>query len=266
MDWVKVLICVLVRMQQGEGFIQALLTCLQPVVPPPCPPEPPPTPPGPDGMIDPVRATVKYSAGGVGCTATVLAERPNANSYWVLTAAHCVRGTPGTGIVMTKDGKQYTWRAVRTDQAADLALLVIDTNDKMWAANIAPAIPLSGTKVWHKGYGVDKPDNREDGQVIGGVDRNGQIPMRLSVSPGDSGSGIFRDDNGELVSVVCCAGGGVTYGGSVIAIHRLLEKSSTYDSVSPSSIAPYVCREGKCHEDGVNAITSDTLPFAPGHS
>ena len=43
--------------------------------------------------------------------------------------------------------------------------------------------------------------------MTAGPDSNGQLQFRLSVSSGDSGSGIFRADTGEVVGVVCCTSG-----------------------------------------------------------
>jgi hypothetical protein len=74
-------------------------------------------------------------------------------------------------------------------------------------ALIAAKNPEPGTAVWHMGYGVDKPGNREDGTVAEPENAQGQLRMILSVSSGDSGGGIFRADTNELVSVVCCTSG-----------------------------------------------------------
>src|SRR5262249_36997558 len=74
-------------------------------------------------------------------------------------------------------------------------------------ALLARTDPAPGTAVWHNGYGVDKPGNREDGVVTAAPNADGQLQFRLSVSSGDSGSGIFRADTGELVGVVCCTTG-----------------------------------------------------------
>jgi hypothetical protein len=76
--------------------------------------------------------------------------------------------------------------------------------DDLPVANLAAKNPPVGTEIWHMGYGIDKPGNREDGRVTGTETRDGQLPMELSVSSGDSGGGIFRADTNELIAVVCC--------------------------------------------------------------
>jgi hypothetical protein len=82
-----------------------------------------------------------------------------------------------------------------------------ETPESVPFALLADGNPPIGTKVWHAGYGIDKPGNREDGEVTGNEDANGQLRMSLSVSSGDSGGGIFRSDTNELVSCVCCTSG-----------------------------------------------------------
>ena len=256
----RLILCIGGRIFAGQDPISAIFACLA-ALPPPTPPTPPtpapptpapptsPFPPSPGGT-DPVRATARYRANGVGCTATILADRPSASQHWILCAAHCVRGTSGRGTITLKDGQVIPWRLVRTDAAGDLALLVCDHPGPLPTARIAREEPAVGTAVWHMGYGIDRPGNREDGNVLRRADRNGQIAMRLSVSSGDSGSGIFRADDGAIISVVCCAGGGITYGGGVNAIHRLLTVALADEAPQGSDLAPYVaCPKWHEHSD-----------------
>lgn len=197
--------------------------CPPPVVAPPIPgsPQLPAPVPQPQPQADPVAATVRIHVGNRYCTATVLADRPGPGVYYLLSANHCVRGA-SEGIVELRDGSKATFKVLRTNAAADLALSTFHAPDGLLGAVIADSEPQTGTPVWHQGYGVDRPGNREEGTVIGQPGIGGQLSLRLSVSSGDSGSGIFRADNGHLVSVVCCTGGGRTYGGSVTAIRKLM--------------------------------------------
>lgn len=83
--------------------------------------------------------------------------------------------------------------------------MVTDGNNTVLPhALAAEKSPPVGTRIWHAGYGVDVPGNREDGSVTGAPDGNGQLRFRLSVSSGDSGGGIVIDDSGRVVSSVCC--------------------------------------------------------------
>lgn len=178
-------------------------------------PQPPVT------KIDPAAAVVKLRMGNVGCTGTVLEIRPGPGRYWILAAAHCVRKN-ATGTATLSDGRQFPFKTIRTNPIADVALLEIAAPDGLPAAQLADREPEIGVMVWHQGLGVDKPGNRESGTVTIGPNGNGQLGFHLSVSSGDSGAAIFRVDNGQIVSVVCCTDRKSTYGGGVSEIRKLL--------------------------------------------
>ena len=164
----------------------------------------PPKPPG-DGKLDPVNALGRIRFGNAGCTATIIGPRRPDGRWDVLTAAHCVTGVGQRGSLMLKDGRTLGIRVVAHHKTPDVAWCVTEEQvaDLPYAV-IARENPKPGTAIWHRGYGVDQPGNREEGEVESGEDANGQLRMRLSVSSGDSGGGIFRADTNELVSVVCC--------------------------------------------------------------
>jgi len=171
------------------------------------PPKPDPKPPG-DGKLDPVNALGRIRFGSAGCTATVIGPRRPDGRWDVLTAAHCVSGVGARGTMALKDGRSFGLRVVAYHRTPDVAWCVTDdvVADLPYAL-IATKNPEPGTAVWHMGYGVDKPGNREDGVIAEGENAQGQLRMILSVSSGDSGGGIFRADTNELVSVVCCTSG-----------------------------------------------------------
>ncbi len=126
----------------------------------------------------------------------------------MLTAAHCVSGVGQKGTLTLKDGRSLGLRVVAHHKTPDVAWCV--TEDEVAAlpyALIAAKNPEPGTAIWHMGYGVDRPGNREDGTIAEGENGQGQLRMSLSVSSGDSGGGIFRADTNELISVVCCTSG-----------------------------------------------------------
>lgn len=178
-----------------------------PPAPPPAPPgkEPPPGALPPNKLADPAGALVRLRAGSSGCTATVIGPRRPDGKWDVLCAAHCFGGTSKAAQIQLKTGRILGVTLTTIDRRADIAWLV--TNESVEAlpyALLAPAAPPPGTKIWHAGYGVHVPGNREEGTVSGPINADGQLPMRLSVSSGDSGGGIFRVDTGELVANVCC--------------------------------------------------------------
>jgi hypothetical protein len=173
----------------------------------PVPPKPDPKPPE-GGKLDPVNALGRIRFGNAGCTATVIGPRRPDGRWDVLTAAHCVSGVGARGTLTLKDGRTLGLRVVAHHKAPDVAWCVTDDEVKdLPYALIAAKNPEPGTAIWHMGFGVDKPGNREDGIVAESENAQGQLRMILSVSSGDSGGGIFRADTNELVSVVCCTSG-----------------------------------------------------------
>lgn len=179
-----------------------------PPVPPPAPKPPEPKPPEPKPpekpapKAEPAKALLKLRVGSAGCTATVIGPRRPDGRWDILTASHCLDGN-SKGTVTTQDGRVLKVTKTAQDASADLCWLVTDDAvESLPFATLAAAVPASGTAVWHAGYGVHVPGNREDGKVLG---QDGQqVRMSLSVSSGDSGGGIFRSDTNELIASVCC--------------------------------------------------------------
>ncbi len=174
---------------------------------PPTSPKPDPKPSG-GGKLDPVNALGRIRFGNAGCTATVIGPRRPDGRWDVLTAAHCVSGVGQRGTLTLKDGRSLGLRVVAHHRTPDVAWCVTEEEvaDLPYAL-IAAKNPEPGTPIWHMGYGVDRPGNREEGVVAERENAQGQLRMILSVSSGDSGGGIFRADTNELVSVVCCTSG-----------------------------------------------------------
>jgi hypothetical protein len=195
-------------LQVAESRVTVEIEPCQPVPPdPPAPPKPDPKPPG-GGKLDPVGAVGRIRFGNAGCTATVIGTRRPDGRWDVLTAAHCVSGPGDRGTLTLKDGRSLGLRVVAHHKTPDVAWCVTeDVIADLPYALIAAKNPEPGTAIWHMGYGVDKPGNREDGTVVERENGQGQLRMNLSVSSGDSGGGIFRADTNELVSVVCCTSG-----------------------------------------------------------
>lgn len=168
----------------------------------------PPGTPNPEYPPDPPNAIVRLSLRGVGCSATVIGPRRQDGRWWVLTAAHCVERTGQAGTIRFLDGRTTGCSVQSFDRKADVCWMLTDNNSEVYPfALLAAASPPIGTKLWHAGYGVDRPGNKEAGETLSGPDSNGQLRMKLNVSSGDSGGGIVWNDRGEIVSVVCCTAG-----------------------------------------------------------
>lgn len=176
--------------------------------PPVVPPVVPPVAPSGSGTLDPPAALAKMSFPPYGCTATVMGPRRADGKWDVLSAAHCVShvtvGSKGTMKLL--DGRSFAITVQVVDPRCDVSWLTTDDASvaNMPYANLAKANPPVGTKIWHAGYGVDIPGNREDGTITGDQNGHGQLNMSISVSSGDSGGGIFRADTNEVISCVCC--------------------------------------------------------------
>lgn len=177
---------------------------IQPCCPTP-PPTAPPTSPRSQTKEEAERALCRLRVGSSGCTATVIGPRRKDGKWDILTAAHCWPAAQTQGTVTMQDGRTIRVRRVEIDRAADLCWMVTDdVIESLPHAWLSQQLPPKDTPIWHAGYGIDRPRNTERGTFLGGPDRNNQVSMRLSVSSGDSGGGIFRSDTNEVISSVCC--------------------------------------------------------------
>jgi hypothetical protein len=160
------------------------------------------------GKLDPVNALSRIRFGNAGCTATVIGPRRVDGKWDVLTAAHCLGGIGQRGTMFMKDGRQLSVRVLGHYKASDVCWLVTeDEVPDMPYAMLAEKNPEPMTAVWHMGYGIDNPGNKEEGIVAERANSDGQLRMILSVSSGDSGGGIFRKDTNEVIATVCCTSG-----------------------------------------------------------
>lgn len=181
---------------------------------------------------DPLAAICRLSFDGVGCTATVIGPRRTDGRWNVLTAAHCTRGVGQRGQIQFRDGRQSGVVVKALNRQADCCWMVTDVAGADFPfAFLVEKTPAVGSPLWHAGFGVHVPANREDGELTGGANSDGQVRMRLSVSSGDSGGGIALTQGGEVCSCVCCTSErGRTadvYGASPEAIRRLLLEATS---------------------------------------
>lgn len=173
-------------------------TPTQPTVPTPKPEkteEPP----------QPLKAIGKIQVGSYGCTATVIGPRHQDGSYDVLTAAHCIPDGIYTGVMKLESGKQFNIHLATRNPTSDCCWMKTEPNvGTLPYALIADDLPTPGEEVWHAGYGVHQPRNREDGTVVDPSNSQGKTQYLLSVSSGDSGGGIVCNKSGRILSSVCC--------------------------------------------------------------
>lgn len=167
------------------------------------PPVVSPTPPTP--KPDPERAIYRIHFGRYYCTAVAIGAKRVDNTQLVLTAAHCIPEGSATGEMILSETTKLSLTVVGIDRKSDCAWCVCRTGEvQLPFAILAEETPKLGVRVWHAGYGVDKPGNREEGELTGGIESDGKIKFRLSVSSGDSGGPIIETATGRVLSVVCC--------------------------------------------------------------
>ncbi len=214
-----------------------------PLCPPGCQPVPPGTPPTVPPPVSPntLAAIGRIQFGNAGCTATIIGPRRDDGRWDVMTAAHCVSSKGQSGTMKLRDGRQFGIQTVAIDTKADVCWCVTTVNSEVFPfAFLAPQSPPPGARIWHAGFGIDNPGNREDGSIEAGPDTNGQNRYRLSVSSGDSGGGICLDSNGHVLSPVCCTTqkGALAqvWGGSPEAAARLRPKAVSSSDWTPLEI------------------------------
>lgn len=169
--------------------------------------EPAPAP-RPMPRPEPARAVSRIQFGNAGCTACPIGPRRPDGRWFVLTAAHCLGSIGETGTMTLQDSRRLSVRVVAINRKADCAwLLTEQAHDSLPFAELADADAAPGAEVWHAGYGVDKPGNREEGLVQSAASSDGQVQFLLSVSSGDSGGPIFEKSTNRVLSTVCCTTG-----------------------------------------------------------
>jgi len=170
----------------------------------------------------PADAIGQIRFGNSGCSATVIGPIAPSDTYVdILTAAHCVQ-LGQTGTMKLPNGTTLKVRCVSRSPIPDVAWLRAEKPaEGIPYLLLADVAPPPGTRVFHQGYGMDRPGNREEGEVSGFAQSRQQVQFRLSVSPGDSGGGIVTTESGLVISPVCCttrlSGTGDVWGGSPAA-------------------------------------------------
>jgi len=154
---------------------------------------------------NPAEAIGRITFGRSGCTATIVGPVYDDDAkISILTAAHCV-DLGAKGRMKLKDGREFDVVCVTHDKSSDAAWLsAAMLSGEVPNVALAMQTPKVGEVVWHQGYGIDKPNNREQGTFSGLTSNGKQCMFRLSVSPGDSGGGIMLNSSGEILSPVCC--------------------------------------------------------------
>lgn len=205
--------------------------------PKPQPPVPEPPPSKPEPRPEPLMAICKIVMRGGYCSGTVVGPRRPDGRWNVVSAAHCFK-THGEQVqLILRSGITVGATVSAIDRRCDGAILITDQIGELPFAMVARSTPPAGTRIWHAGFGFDKPANTEEGTITAPPNTDGQVQYRLSVSSGDSGGGIMLTADGLLLSPVCCttriAGIGDVWGASPEMVNRMLAAPTDFIDVPP---------------------------------
>jgi serine protease Do len=119
----------------------------------------------------------------------------------VLTNYHVIRSSNGQVQVTTSAGKQYTGSVVAFDQRNDLALIKLQTSDRLPAIRIANS---GGILVGQRVFALGSPFG-QSGTLTTGIlnrvsPRSGDLQTDATLNPGNSG-GPLLNSRGEMIGV-----------------------------------------------------------------
>lgn len=151
------------------------------------------------------QAIGKLVIGNTGCTGTVIGPvKDTDEDILVLTAAHCIRQGE-SGVMTLPSGQVVSIKCVNRSPGPDFAWCRGKRPDgRIFYAVLSKEKPRPDARVWHAGYGIDKPGNMEEGTFVGESQDGTQYQYHLSVSSGDSGGAIVEKSTGKVLSPVCC--------------------------------------------------------------
>jgi hypothetical protein len=190
---------------------------------------------------NPCDAIAKIIMSGGYCSATIVGPKREDGRWYLVSAAHCHRRVGEEVTVVLRNGISFGARVIAINRKSDCSILLTDqSHDKLPWLRIADTYEI-GDKVFHCGYGVHIPGNREDGYIVAKENADLQIRYRLSVSQGDSGGGIVATKTGELLSPVCCTtrlnGVGDVWGASPRVIRSMITHPTNFlDDLKPISM------------------------------
>lgn len=238
MNWRTTVVQIIVVAIFASVAVSLTLWLQRPYIPPP--PSPPgETPPSPS--YPPEMAIVKVIMNDGYCSGTIIRPQRSDKRWHVISASHCFRGVNESVRIQFRDGKTFSAYVIAIDRKCDGAILLTEPiTEVLPSLELASKTPKAGVKIWHAGFGFDKPGNREEGKLLGGPDSNGQNKYWLNVSNGDSGGGICLDQENRLLSPVCCttriAQPANVWGAAPEALHRMLAQPTRFDELVPKQM------------------------------
>ncbi len=129
----------------------------------------------------------------------------------VLTNNHVIRAARGGQVsVSTSKGKRYTGQVIATDPGNDLALVRLNTTDRLPMVRLSNAENIQvGQRVFAIGSPFGLSGTLTTG-ILSRIGRNGDLQTDAALNPGNSG-GPLLNSRGELIGVnkaILSTGGG----------------------------------------------------------
>lgn len=119
----------------------------------------------------------------------------------VLTNEHVVRGTQtGQVMVITSNGNRYNGRVIAIDRNNDLALVQLQSSDRLPALRLADN---NGIQVGQRVYAIGSPyglSGTLTTGILSRIGKGGDLQTDAALNPGNSG-GPLLNSQGELIGV-----------------------------------------------------------------
>ncbi len=164
-------------------------------------------------------------------TGTIVAN--NGLASFIVTCKHVLpsKGQPDSIFVVFPGGYQATAQWLGVDQTADLSMIWIPSVD-LPMPKIAAQLPPKGTQAIQIGYPRGQGPHENDGTLIGPSGKTHwgaqSIAFQMHSDHGDSGSGIFNAQTGEMIAVLWGGDGKTTEATGVSDIRRYMQTFQSY--------------------------------------
>jgi len=221
--------------------------------------------PGPDAATDSVRprpvvARIEASNGQSRAGGSGVLVASTGTTGVVLTSWHVIDEHRQNIIVHWPDGSLSTGRVVASDEAWDLAAVLVD-RPPVSPVSIAAKAPRVGERLTIAGYGGNPFLYREAAgpctEYLSPAGRHERelVELRATARQGDSGGPIF-DERGELAGILFGCGDGRTVGPCSTRVRSFLAKvepattkSATQAAGKPAVKQPAMsCKNGRCQK------------------
>ena len=196
--------------------------------------------------------------------------------YCIVTCAHVVANCieDQIAVFFPKVGKNKFNEGLFVNSVCpseDIAVLRMRVTDPAVRANIRP-LPLSavmpkGSAVTSFGYPAGQDELSETTGKYSAFQGNGHYQHDASISPGNSGGPLVREDTGECVGINASTmvGGGVSgvhYAVPIVLFQRLAEKMVFLEGGGKRTVVPPIL--GVCYHKATEALVNKVSPSAAG--